>query len=360
MIRNCLGLTVQDFKNNLLSNLDPWLLDWILERDCKKTSPVSGGSPLSRFDTFSVFIAKKVLDHLNHLDKNNGALNGSDSFGFIKDNMDDHLDDFNRRECSGHNIPIDQFVANYKPDKFMPMYPDTISDSKKSLVMDYLRKTNFDSANRDNFNPDANNNVPYMVLTSSERGDDMMFPSTNIFGSSILTKIPVEDLENFDPDKMIFTKCFKVKFELENYFVPDNPDSRPIMTELKLNNIKKLHNEILLPIYRFYYGDEKDTSCKLRIHGGLMSMFTANSRMGASNATRHVYGQSVNFSLVSVPGDTIMSDLSEGRIGINFGVAAQVNGMYITLPYEYEGYEIKNMVLLSPNFDSDDIKAKFI
>lgn len=359
MIRNCLGLTLDDLKNDLFSNLDPWLLDWLLDQECGGGG--AGEAALANFDSFSIFSAKKALDYLNNLDKNNGAVSGFNAFGFLEENMGDFLSQFADRQCSGQNLAIDEFVGKYKTDKFAPMYPAEITDSKKELLLNHLRSSNFDMSARNGLNPTSSNNVPYMILDDEERGDDMMFPDTSkIFGQSILSKVPVSAVDSFDPDKMIYTKCFKTKFELQNYFVPDNPASRPVVTEAKGRSIRKIHSDVILRIYRHYYGTEDDVSCKLRIHGGLMSMETAMTKMGASMATRHVYGQSVNFSLVSVSNEKVLEDLSSGVIDVEFGVAALVNGVYITLPYHYEGYEIRNMVLSSPNFDSDDIRAKFL
>jgi hypothetical protein len=359
MIRNCLGLTVDDLKNDLFGRLDSWTLDWLLDQECGGGG--AGEAALAKYDAFSVYTAKQGLNYLNNLDKNDGSVSGADPFGFLRDNMGNYLKDFGDRECSGQNVAIDDLVSQYKPDPYVSMYPDTLSDSKKALLLDQLRKSNFNAAVTNGLNPTADNNSPYMILDDSERGDDMMLIKTgNLFGPSILSKIPVSVIENFDPDKMIYTKCFRTLFALENYFVPDNPKSKPIVTEGKLRSIRRLHEDVILPIYRFYYGNEDDSTCKLRIHGGLMSMETAVSRMGASLATRHVYGQSANFSLVSISNDKVLEDLRSGAIGVDFGVAALVNGIYITLPYTYENYEVRNVILSSPNFDSDDIRAQFL
>jgi hypothetical protein len=97
----------------------------------------------------------------------------------------------------------------------------------------------------------------------------------------------------------------------------------------------------------------------MRIHGGLTSMKTSVSKLSSSLATRHIHGQAVNFSLVSISNEEVIDDIANGRIGVQFGILALVNGIYITIPYTYENYEVRGVVLSSPNFDSDDIRLKF-
>lgn len=358
MIRNCLGLTLADLKNDLFSHLDNWLLNWLLDLQCGGGG--AGEAALANFDAFSVFTAKQSLNHLNNLDANNGMINGSDVYGFLRDNAQGYLDDFATRECSGRNNSINDLVRTYKPDPWVGMYPNTISDSKKELLLSNLRDSNFNSAVRNRLNPSPGNSIPYIILDDSDRGDDMTFiPTSNLFGDPILSKIPVSVVDSFDPDKTIYTKCFKTIFTLDSYIVPDNRDSRPIVTDYKLQNLRRLHSEILLPIYRFYYGSENDASCKMRIHGGLTSMLTSVSKLTSSMATRHIHGQAVNFSLVSISNEDVINDISSGAIGVDYGVCALVNGIFITVPYTYENYQIRGVTLSSPNFDSDDIRMKF-
>ena len=358
MIRNCLGITLEDLKNDLFAHLDIWLLDWLLDQECGGGG--AGEAALSNFDSFSAFTAKKALDELNRLDATNGMVSGNDVYGFLKDNMDDYLDEFAVRECTGQNVALDDLVSSYKDDPYRNMYPDTLSDSKKELLLEHLRDTNFDSFIRNGNNPSLGNSIPYIILTDQERGDDMQLPvNNNVFGPSILSQIPVSALENFDMDKMIYTKCFRLIFELENYFAPDDVRSRPVMTDYKLQCIRRVHNEILVPIYRYYYGNEDDGSCRMRIHGGITSMQTAIKGLTASYATRHIYGQCVNFSLTTVSNERVLEDIASGAIGVQWGVLALVNGVYISLPYTYENYEVRGVVLGSPKFDSDDIRVKF-
>jgi hypothetical protein len=109
-----LGITIEDLKNDLFAHLDVWLLDWLLDQECSRGEAGigAGEAALSNFDSFSVFTAKKALDELNRLDAMNGMVSGNDVYGFLKDNINDYLDEFAIRECTGQNVALDDLVAS--------------------------------------------------------------------------------------------------------------------------------------------------------------------------------------------------------------------------------------------------------
>jgi hypothetical protein len=400
MIRNCLGITLEDMKRDLFAQLDSFLLGWLLDQDCKGGS--DGAAALANFDAYNYFAAKKALDYLNNADRTNKHMSGGDMWSFLRDMMPSLLKEFAHRECNGQNNGIKDEIYKYKQDPYSNMYPNTLTDSQKEILLTHLQDTNFiatqtigvstrgpydfdgsggspipNSLNTGNglggnngpFDgvgnpgrsaPQGPGSNPYLIINNNEIGTGGLSDKTdNIFGESILSKIPLESMEEFDITKTKFTKCFRTIFELDNFLVPDNPASKPIVTPTKVANLRRLFNDILMPIYRYYYGSEDDSSCRMRLHGGLTTIKVAYMLLGSSLATKHVTGEAVNFSLVTVSNQTIIDDIRAKRIDVDFGVCANVNGVYITLPTTFEDYEVRGVVLSSPTFDADNIKVDF-
>lgn len=357
-IRNCLGITIEDLKRDLFASIDAFLLKWILSQKCGGGS--DGEAALANFDAFNVFSAKKALDYLNNADLNNRHLKGDDVYGFLTDMMDSLLKDFARRECTGKNNGINDLVSGYKPNPYTNMYPNTITVSEKQALMDILKDTNFNSDNRYQFKPDTANKFPYVLINETDTdGASDLVAVTDLFGDSILSKIPINTIDAFDIDKTQYTKCFKTVFSIDNFIVPDDRKSRPIITEQKVLNIRRIHEDILLPIYRYYFPEETDTSCRLRIHGGLTSVKTAYTLLGSSLDNLHISGEAVNFSFTSISSSAVVEDLRSGKINVEFGYCVLVNGIFITLPLEFEGHDVRGVVISSPSFDDADVRIEF-
>jgi hypothetical protein len=399
MIRNCLGITVDDMKRDLFKQQDNWLLGWLLQQKCGGGS--AGHAALSNFDAFNVFTAKKALDYLNNADARNGHLSGNDMYGFLRDLFPSLLSEFAQRECVGGNNSINDFIRPYKDDPYKNMYPSTITDAQKNVLLNSLQNSNFNATPRVGTGQDGNggnpygwtgygNNgttgsglngngqygtgnggsgapkgsgsgLPYIIVNENDTpgAGNLSDKTGDLFGDSILGRIPPDKIEGMNPDKAIYTKCFKTTFNLDQFLVPDSPESKPVITQGKIQNLKRIYDSILIPIYKYYYGDEGDISCKMRIHGGLTSMKVAYQLLGSSLSTKHITGEACNFSLVSVSNDTVIKDIQERRIKIDFGVMAEINGIFITLPGTFEGYEVSGVVLSSPTFDADNIQVNF-
>ena len=359
MIKNCLGLTLMDFKRDLLQKLDLWLLRWLLSMKCGEGGPGEAG--ISNFGALNAFFAKSALDHLDSVDRRNGRLQGDSALSFVRDNADRLLEEFSDRECMNGNEAYKDVVK--KPGALRPldgMFPSTADNETKKKLVEFLAATNFGAAGENGMLPTSPGNTsPYIVGSSTTTdGYDLADVTDSLFGDGPLKGLTAEELQSVNADSVVRTKCFRRTFYASNYVVPDDPMERPIWTDEKLSRIQRVHEELLVPIHEFYYGAADNISCRLRIHGGVTSIMGAVKYLGSSLATRHIMGDAVNFSLVSVPKSQIIADLSSGAIGVEFGVVAPTNGIYLTLPYEFEGHRVSGVVLDSPKFDASDIRLK--
>ena len=132
MIRNCLGLTLQDIKQNVIPKLDLFLLDWLMSQQCGGGG--NGEAALANFNSYSVFVAKKAIDRLNELDATSGRLDGSDLTSFLSEMLNDLTSDFGRRQCNGQNLGIDEFVSGYLENPYTNLFPSDLPESKKTLL----------------------------------------------------------------------------------------------------------------------------------------------------------------------------------------------------------------------------------
>lgn len=359
MIKNCLGITTDDLKLSLFDKLNLKLLEWLLGQKC-------GGGPygnaaMANFNAFSLYTGKESLNYINSVDSANGRLVGSDMYGFLDDMLPTALDTFGRNECLGKNDPYKYLNQQYggSSSPYVGAFPSGMPDNVNRGILDWVAQTNFGSASLNGLSPASGNLSPYGAIATGSAGSDYLANADSIFGTSALERITPSQLESFDPYAVTITKCFSTRFSYLNYIVPDDQRVKPIVTPEKIQNLKLLHDTVLLPIYRYYYGMEDTSSCKMRIHGGLCHPRTSNAYLGASLSSKHTDGTAANFSLVSVPPEQVIDDLKNRRIPLEFGVTAQVNGIYICLPYTFREYMVSGVVLDAKNMDADNLDLFF-
>lgn len=355
MIKNCLGLTLIELKNDLMLNLENFSFKRILKLDCGGGG--AGEIALANFSAFNAFVAKDTLDYLDQADDNNDRLIGDSPFDYVDKNFQSFLLDFAEKECFKGNEDFKQITPNPNLRNLDGVFPASADDETKEKLLQFLDEKAMMASATNGVNPTLDNFSPYIIgtlpLTDSSGLSDL---TSSLFGDGVLKLVDMKKLQALKPDKIIRAKCFSKIFILSNYLVPYDDKDLALVTDFKIQNLKKIHNNILLPIYKYYFGDEPDSTCRMRIMGGLTSMMTAIKYLGASTGTRHVYGDTVNFSLVGVSTDQIAKDIASKKINIEFGAMALVNGVYITLPYIYENSEVRGIIMESPKFDSDDIR----
>ena len=359
MIKNCLGLTLLDFKKRFMLNIDLWILKWLIKYDCGAKGAAANG--LANYPAFTAFAASQGFQYLDQVDAENGRLTGDSMNRWLEENIDRILELYNQKLCEGKTGKYDDATrgrSSGKPCRKRPTpFPRGLSKSEQQKLLKILADGVVNGAS--NGKPiDHNVCGPYVIGDGSGTGiegsgEDIEDDDGPLAGLS------EEDIDNLKDDDYVTSKCFEVRFRVFNYIVPEIPEEMPIMTESKVRKLKKLHREILLPIYRFYYGDEDDISCNMRITGGLTTMFGAVGAFNASLYSRRVHGECASFSLVGITPSQILDDVTSGRIGIDYGFVTTVNGFTISLPFSYEGKLIKNLVLSTPTLSSSDIAVSF-
>lgn len=177
-----------------------------------------------------------------------------------------------------------------------------------------------------------------------------------------LMNIPNEVIEDIDLTMRRF-KCFHPVFDLHNYVFIHKKEANNMLfiTDERKRNIKRVHNEIILPIYRYYYGEEAVPVCQIHINLCLASYKTIFAVIQANAFSKHIVGSAVDFSLVGVDHRTFINDLREGNIpDINYGVVFLTGGsIHMTLPYTFENLEIKKMYLESPRKEAGSMEIEF-
>jgi predicted transcriptional regulator len=177
-------------------------------------------------------------------------------------------------------------------------------------------------------------------------------------GANILPNIPDDDLLNLTFDSSHY-KCFVPDFDLNNYLFMSKT-SVPLITQDKKDNIRKIHDSILLPIYNYYYGASAPPVCQIHIIFGLCDLKMTTSEVGGSSFSMHLRGMAVDFSLVGIDSNRLVSDIKSGALDINFGVLSLTNGIHITLPYTFEGHDVSKVVLSSPKNSSQSLEVEFL
>jgi hypothetical protein len=171
-----------------------------------------------------------------------------------------------------------------------------------------------------------------------------------------LLNIPNNKLLNLNYERFFF-KCFDPVFDVRNYIFKG---MSPFISETKRKNIYDLHHKILLPIYNHYYGESSTPVCQIKIYFALTDMKTTRQYASGSSFSHHLQGRAVDFTMVGVDEYDFVRDIQAGRLTIPFGVMTVTNGVHITLPFEFEGMEVSNVILSSPRKDLTSLKVEFL
>ena len=202
-----------------------------------------------------------------------------------------------------------------------------------------------DDPNASRYNDSLINGPSLGSLTSNNLKDQ--FTEYDIFSNGNgITNISDSDLDKLDFDFKRYS-CFEPTFYISNYIINYDKTKYPILTETKSSNIKSLHYDILLPIFKYYFGNSKEAlaTCRMRINAGLMQVPTAIKFLSGTKTSLHANGQAADFSVVGIDPFIIFDDIKSKKININFGVISVTNGIHITLPYTYEGYLVKDVFI---------------
>lgn len=108
-----------------------------------------------------------------------------------------------------------------------------------------------------------------------------------------------------------------------------------IISKNKVNNLKRLHDTVLLPIILYY-------KSKMEVTGSILIV-----DQGISNETKlQQQGKAVAFRLIGVDRAIIIEDLTDRNIDIEFGLVRNHGkaGVFISIPYDAEGRTVRRLI----------------
>jgi len=192
--------------------------------------------------------------------------------------------------------------------------------------------------------------MSFKKLEEMSRNKGINHPSIS---DEIIEEIITEVSNNnslFHDKTTLSNRCIESEFRLNNFIKTKIGYEKPIITPEKVNNLKKLFNEILLPIVVFYKNKYPELSdlCILQIVNALMSPRESINVASGHSASLHITGMAVDFGILNVQPSMILKDIESGNIPIEYGVLSASNGTHITLPYSV-GNEIIRNVIIKPD-----------
>jgi hypothetical protein len=153
---------------------------------------------------------------------------------------------------------------------------------------------------------------------------------------------------NFHPKTKLIKTCPELGFKTDNYI---DGDDCPIITTERESNLRRVHDELLIPILKYYQDNMKRKGttlqgfpCSTVILRGLISPDFAN-KVKATDSSLHILGMAVDFIIFDISPYKIFNDITSGRIDIDYGVLSVHDGLHITLPYAIEGKIIRKLAI---------------
>lgn len=144
--------------------------------------------------------------------------------------------------------------------------------------------------------------------------------------------------------KTTHPKCNDTNFVLENWI--DRPDA-PLVPS-RINKLKEIHREILIPIVKYYKEKSDDQFIKDFCILNILTGLSTDRRLETTpvgEISRHYIGEAVNFRLVGIDDETIIDDLKNKRLPVSVGAFGNPNGVFVTLPYTLDGTRIENLYI---------------
>lgn len=363
-ISNCLGLSADKLKKELKDISENIVLEELVNKtlfnenkeeknDCEK---LCEDSVLSNFNEFLLNSLKNEFDKINLADKLNLPYDISNLGDSLKKSVLNNMKEFSNLLKHGKTKELSDLVN--KNNRNNSIFPNNISNDLKEKILTLLDKSNyFNNKNNPNnaMSKYANDSI---VIDSDAIKNLNRSASDNLFGDLTPIKvIDVKDIESINLKKVEY-KCFKENFKISDYII--NIDKDVIVTADKVAKLKRIHSEILTPIYKYYFKEFDDSQCNLKIYYGLLSLKEANLSASGSFISKHVAGEAVDFQLVGIPNIQILEDIKNKKIDIEFGVLVITNGLHITLPYPINGTFVRNIILSSTNNTTDSLLIDFI
>lgn len=401
-MRNCYGTDIDDLRLRIKLRLPGWLMDFLLDLT-KCTNSQSQKNGLANFNELTIFAGKELFDKLDEKDRNGDYYDLETPDKIFKDNLEKIINDFDYLICNGGSKDIKDLDDKYNNNDGNGggnKYPPGLSDEDKDKIRDILDDNNGYNDNKS----DPNDTDNIIIIDTGDGGgngdnsgngngnggnnggdgdgsgngngngngdgsgngggstdDDDYFNGGGGKGDgegNPIINIPNEEIKNIDLTKKIY-KCFDPVFHLENY-VFSSTGNLLFLTNRRKQMVKRIHNELLLPIFKHYYGENAPATCQLRIAFALGSLQDIQEIIGGNVFSKHLQGEAVDFSMVGVDPQKFLADIKSGVLKLRFGVLILVNGIHITLPSTFDGLEVEGVILSSPKKSRDSLEVEFL
>jgi len=401
-MRNCYGTDIDDLRLRIKLRLPGWLMDFLLDLS-KCTNSQSQKNGLANFNELTIFAGKELFDKLDEKDRNGDYYDLETPDKIFKDNLEKIINDFDYLICNGGSKDIKDLDDKYNNNDGNGggnKYPPGLSDEDKDKIRDILDDNNGYNDNKS----DPNDTDNIIIIDTGDGGgsgdnsgngngnggnngsdgdgsgngngngngdgsgngggstdDDDYFNGRGGKGDgegNPIINIPNEEIKNIDLTKKIY-KCFDPVFNLENY-VFSSTGNLLFLTNRRKQMVKRIHNELLLPIFKHYYGENAPATCQLRIAFALGSLQDIQEIIGGNVFSKHLQGEAVDFSMVGVDPQKFLADIKSGELKLRFGVLILVNGIHITLPSTFDGLEVEGVILSSPKKSRDSLEVEFL
>ena len=359
-MRNCYGVELDDVKSQLKDLLPKWLLDFLLDLS-KCSNSQSQRNGIANFNNLNIFAAKEIFDKLDEMDRDGSFYDLSSPEKIFAALLTELINKFDYMMCNGGSKDIDDLNNKYNGNNGNGngnKYPSDLTDAEKNKIRDLLDDNN--NYNDNLMNPDdRDNSVIIGGGGQGGNGSDDLFGSGNGKGDgNPLYGISNDEISNIDLSKKIY-KCFEPTFRLANY-VYDATGKGVFLTNKRKELVRRVHDELLMPIFKHYYGENAPSTCQMRILMALASLKDIREIAGGNAFSRHLYGDAVDFTMIGVEPQKFLADLKSGALKLGFGVLVNVNGTHITLPYTFEGLDVKGVILSSPKQSRSSLEIEFI
>ena len=359
-IVNCLGLTAPKLKEIVKENTEKLVATNLISSSTNSETGacdnLCGNLLLEFFKEFALFVALNELRKITIADNSNSSYDPSKLFSSLKDSLSVYKDQFSNLLGAGKGSSLSNMVGLYGDGSKFPN-ESVLGENGTKNILDILNANDYYSKNNTGKNPlDSLNSLVVPDGANDGLVKDNLFSGDP---NSFIKKIPNSDLEGIDLNTDFF-KCFKPKFNFNNYVLKHRGFRSAIVTPEKIKNLERLHTEVLTPFYDYFFPAIDDSACAMQVVFGLTSSETVRRSIYGSIVSKHITGECADILLNGVSTSTIVEAILSKKLVIPFGVITATNGLHITLPYVFNGYEVKGLIIQAPRNNDSYITTTFV
>jgi len=168
-------------------------------------------------------------------------------------------------------------------------------------------------------------------------------------------------LLDFRAFSMSSPRCKESKFVLSDF--TDGRNDSPLINSKKIDNLRRLHKRILVPIVNYYkiLDPSLQNTCLLDVRSGLCSEAKVKNEHSGTIYSELLTGNGVIFGLNGVSRDVVIDDLSNRKIPINFGILHEARGgIFITNPLNMNNQTIENLLIKTLDGTDQTLSHAFV